>query len=161
MPVAMLICGYTSLDLSAGIVVLIMAESSLNTKIKPYQFEPTDVSGYSDNEDDSSSESETDIREQASFTERLGTMDWCECAKCSPMPSGIECQCCREMEGIDERLTEHRGGLQCITDHEQFKVVCLNKDVLYTALVTVKSVCSDSLRLTMANRYRQLINADL
>ena len=68
-PAAMLICGYTSLDLSAGIVVLIMAESSLNTEIIPYQFEPTDVSGYSDNEDDSSSESETDIREQASFTE--------------------------------------------------------------------------------------------
>ena len=102
--------GYTSLDLSVGIVVLIMAESSLNTEIKPYQFKPTDVSGYSDNDDDSS-QSETDIREQASFTERLGTMDWCECAKCSPMPSGIECQCCREMEGIDEQLTEHGGGL--------------------------------------------------
>ena len=54
---------FTSLDLSAGIVVLIMAESSLNTEIIPYQFEPMDVSGYSDNEDDSSSESETDIRE--------------------------------------------------------------------------------------------------
>ena len=152
MPAAMLICGYMSLDLSAGIVVLIMAESSLNTETKPYQFEPTDVSGYSDNADDNSSESETDIREQASFTERLGTMDWCKCAKCLPMPSGIECQCCREMEGIDERLKEHRGSLQCITAHEQFKVVCPNKDVLYTALVTMKSVRGDSLRLPLANR---------
>ena len=130
-----------------------MAESSLNTEIKPYQFEPTDVSGYSDNEDNSS-KSETDIREQASFMERLGTIDWCECTKCSPMPSGIECQCCREMEGIDKRLTEHGGSLQCITDHKQFKVVCLNKDVLYTALVTMKSVRDDSLRLPLANRYK-------
>ena len=77
------------------------------------------------------------------------------------MPSGIECQCCREMEGIDKRLTEHGGGLQCIMDHEQFKVVCLNKDILYTALVTMKSVRGDSLRLPLANRHRQLINADL
>ena len=88
-------------------------------------------------------------------------MDWCKCTKCSPMPSGIEYQCCREMEGIDERLTEHGGGLQCIKDHEQFKVVCLNKDVLYTALVTMKSVRGDSLRLPLANRNRQLLNADL
>jgi len=78
-----------------------MAESSADTEIRPYQFDPTDVSGYNEHEDDSS-ESETDRREQASFTKCLGTLDWCECAKCSPMPSGIECQCCREMEGIDE-----------------------------------------------------------
>ena len=70
MAAAMLMCGYKSLDLSAGIVVLIMAESSLNTKIKPYQLEPLGVLGYSDSED-GSSKSETDIREQASFTERL------------------------------------------------------------------------------------------
>jgi len=64
-----------------------MAESSADTEIRPYQFEPRDVSGYSEHEDDSS-ESETDIREQASFMERLGTLDWCECVKCSPMSSG-------------------------------------------------------------------------
>ena len=40
----------------------IMVES---TGIKPYQFKPTDVSGYNDDDDDSS-ESETDIREQIS-----------------------------------------------------------------------------------------------
>ena len=80
------------------------------------------------------------------------------------MPSGIEFQCCREMEGIDEQPTEHGGDIQYITD-EQFKVVCLNidniyidiiyglnKDVLYTALVTMKSVRGDSLRLPLANR---------
>jgi len=123
-----------------------MAES---TEIKPYQFKPTDVSGYSDDDDDSS-ESETDIREQASFTERLGTVDWCECVKCSP---SIECQCCREMEGIADQLTDDGAILQCIKDHEQFKVVCLNKDVLYTALVMMKSVHGDTLCLPLANRY--------
>jgi len=38
-----------------------MAESSVNTEIKPYQFDPMDVPSYSDNEDNSS-ELETDIR---------------------------------------------------------------------------------------------------
>ena len=90
MPATMLICDNTSLDQNAHTVALIMAES---TEIRPYQFKPTDVSDYGDEEEDSS-ESEIDIREQASFTECLGTTDWCECTKCSPMPSGIECQCC-------------------------------------------------------------------
>ena len=86
-----------------------MAESSSNVgsgnEIKPYQFEPVHAMGYSDSEDDSS-ESETEIREQASFTECLGTTDWCECTKCTPMPSGIECQCCRETDEVKERPTE-------------------------------------------------------
>ena len=30
----------------------------------------------------------------------------CKCARCSPMSSGIECQCCHETEGIVERLKE-------------------------------------------------------
>ena len=45
-----------------------MAEKETSTKISPYRFEPASVSNYTD-EDSSSSESETDIREQASFTE--------------------------------------------------------------------------------------------
>ena len=79
----------------------------------------------------SSSESETDIRKQTSFTKRLVSISWCECAKCTAMPSGIECQCFKEIEGICKRIAENN----CITEHEQFKVVCLNKDVLYTALL--------------------------
>ena len=110
-----------------------MAES---TEIKPYQFEPSTVANYSDEESDSG-ESDTDVREQASFTERLGRMDWCSCANCIPMPRGIECQCCREMDSIQERLME-REEISCITSHDQFAVVCLNKDVLYTALVMIK-----------------------
>ena len=69
-----------------------MAEGGRYEAVKPYQFEPVVDSDYSDNEDDTS-ESETDIREQASFTERLGRIDWCSCTKCTPMSSGIECRC--------------------------------------------------------------------
>jgi len=81
MPAAMLICSYTLLDRNAHIVALVMVEG---TKIRPYHFKPTDVSGYGD-EEEKSSKLETDIREEANFTKHLGTTDWCGCTKCSPM----------------------------------------------------------------------------
>ena len=48
-----------------------MAEGGRDEAIKPYWFELLADSDYSDNED--TSELETNIREQASFTERMGT----------------------------------------------------------------------------------------
>ena len=77
-------------------------------------------------DDSSNSESEMDIREQASFMERLASTSWCECTKCTAMPSGIECQCCKEMEGVSEHMAENEI-YNCITEHEEFKVVCLKK----------------------------------
>lgn len=131
--------------------LLIMAESTLSAEIEPYQFEPTTVSCYSD-EDSNSDESDADVREQASFTERLGKIDWCSCLRCIPMPRGIECQCCREMDAVHERLVE-REEINCITSHDQFSVVCLNKDVLYTALVMMNRERCEPVRLPLSNRY--------
>ena len=105
-----------------------MAESESASKVLPYRFEPASVSNYSDNED-STSESETDIRKQASFMERLWSISWCECTKYSTMSSGIKCQCCREIESAVEHIAENES-YHCITDHEQFKIVYLNKNIL-------------------------------
>ena len=127
-----------------------MAEGETTSKIVPYHFEPVSVSNYSD-QDTSSSESESDIREQASFTKRLGSTSWCECAKCAPMPSDIKCQCCKEMEGVVEHVAENESHL-CITDHEQFKVVCLNKNILYIALVMMNTIRGDPVSLPLPNR---------
>ena len=49
-----------------------MAEGGRDKAIKPYWFELLADSDYSDNKEDTS-ELETNIREQASFTERMGT----------------------------------------------------------------------------------------
>ena len=49
-----------------------MAEGGRNKAVKPYWFELLADSDYSDNEEDTS-ELKTNIREQASFTERMGT----------------------------------------------------------------------------------------
>ena len=88
----------------------------------------------------------------ASFMERLGSTSWCECTKFSTMLSGIKCQCCREMESAVERIAENES-YYCITDHEQFKILCLNKDVLYTALVMMNTVRGDPISLPLPNRY--------
>ena len=57
-----------SLDLTGSSFhnTIAMAEVETSSEIVPYRFEPVSVSNYSD-PDTSSSKSETDIREQASF----------------------------------------------------------------------------------------------
>ena len=67
------------------------------------------------------------------------------------MPSDTECQCCQEMEGVVEHVAE-KESYQHITDHNQFKVVCLNKDVLFTALVTMNTIRGDPVSLLLPNR---------
>ena len=69
------------------------------------------------------------------------------------MPCKIECQCCREMDSMHERLVE-RDEISCITSHSQFSVVCLNKDVLYTALVMINR---EPVQLPLSNRYARVI----
>ena len=69
-----------------------------------------------------------------------------------PMPRGIECQCCHEMDNTQERLMEWEE-IGCITNHDQFAVVCLNKDVLYTGLVMINRERSEPVRLPLSNRY--------
>ena len=55
--------------------LLIMVESTLSTEIEPYQFKPMTAACYSD-EDNNSDQSDTDVREQASFMEYLEKVDW-------------------------------------------------------------------------------------
>ena len=56
------------------------------------------------------------------------------------------------MEGVSERMAENEI-YNYITEHEQFKVVCLNEDVLYTALVMMNTIRGDPLTLPLPNRY--------
>ena len=65
---------------------------------------------------------------------------------------GMECLCCREMEAAAKRVAANES-YQYITDHKQFNVVCLNKDVLYTALVMMNMTRGDPLSILLLNRY--------
>ena len=111
-----------------------LAKETECSDIVPYQFEPTEMSINDDSED---SESDFDD-DHASFMDILGHTSWCSCAKCTLMPRVVECFCCKEIETVCERLEGSDSA--CITEVEQFKVVCLDKDVLYTALVTMHTV---------------------
>ena len=125
-----------------------MAESSVignNDVIRPYNFELDGMWSTSEESDSDVNDSDS----QASFTERLGHNSWCSCAKCVPMPCAIECTCCRELPEVEERFEESG---TCVTSLEAFKVVCLDKDVLYTALVTMHTVQGDEVEKPISNR---------
>ena len=111
-----------------------MAEGSVTHNgdiIVPYNFEPDGLWSSSEESDSDDNDS------QASFTERLGNTSWCSCAKCVAKPRAIELTCCRELSEVEERLEESS---TCIISMEVFKTVCLDKDVLYTSLVTLHTV---------------------
>ena len=80
------------------------------------------------------------------------SISWCECAKCTAIPSGIECQCCIEIEDVSKYLADNVK-YSCITEYEQFRVLCLNKDVLFTALIMMNTIGGDLLNLPLPNRY--------
>jgi len=65
------------------------------------------------------------------------------------MPRAVECNCRREVAEVEEQL---EGGDSCITTLEVFQRVCLDKDVLYTSLVTMNTVRGDEVKLPISNR---------
>ena len=65
------------------------------------------------------------------------------------LPHTIECTCCREFPEVKEHFGE---GIVCVTSLEVFKTVCLNKDVLYTALVTMYTVRGNEVETPTINR---------
>ena len=50
---------------------------------------------------------------------------------------------------MEERFEESGS---CVTSIESFKTVCLDKDVLYTALVTMYTVQGDKVKKPISNR---------
>ena len=124
-----------------------MAESNVTGDsgvIVPYNFEPDGL--WSSSEE---SDSDDSAGNQASFMKRLGNTSWCSCVKCVPMQRAIECTCCRELPEVEERFEESGS---CVTSLESFTTVCLDKDVLYTALVTMHTVRGDKVKKPISNR---------
>ena len=65
------------------------------------------------------------------------------------MPHAVECVCCRELLEVVECLEDSDG---CVTCLETFKTICLDKDVLYTALVMIYTVRGDEVEIPINNR---------
>ena len=123
-----------------------MAESSVaadSDVILPYRFEPDSLWSSSEESDSNDTDS------QASFTERLGNTFWCSCVKYLPMPRAVEGICCRKLLEVLEHLEGSDGCVMCL---ETCKTVCLDKDVLYTALVKMHTVRGDEVETLISNR---------
>ncbi|XP_041459017.1 P2X purinoceptor 7-like [Lytechinus variegatus] len=66
--------------------------------------------------------------------DRMANNHWCTCGNCVPIDQPIQCRCCKEIANCN-RLMEGDDDIPCITTHEDFNKVCLEKAVLRTALV--------------------------
>ena len=65
------------------------------------------------------------------------------------MPHAIECTCCHELSEVEERLEESSTYIASV---EAFKTACLDKDVLYTSLVSMHTVRGDEVKTPISNR---------
>ncbi|KAJ7376155.1 hypothetical protein OS493_036629 [Desmophyllum pertusum] len=97
-------------------------------QIQPFQLEPE----YSSDEDipNHEEEEEEDVLVSEMNSCRLKNTSLCLCGHCTDMPSQKECLCCKELKNIAEDL-------HCVTQHGNFSPVCLNRDVLWTALASL------------------------
>ena len=94
-----------------------------------YSKEELDQMGiYEKDQDEESDESE----EEEADSSRMENLHWCTCGECSLMPSLIESKCCRECPNL---LEDKLNQVKCITQHEEFSILCLNPIVLNTAFV--------------------------
>ena len=100
--------------------------------IIPYQFEPV----YNPGEPIEGEESESSEEETTNPTHRRSdtSVSWCSCGKCAMMEREKECLCCKEIENITSKLPD---SASCITELDAFATVCLDTDVLRTALVAI------------------------
>ena len=119
--------------------------------LAPYQFEPEETSDEnesSESEDDSDEDEEEDIQE-----ERRGNTNWCKCSSCKRELRGIDSLCCTEVAAINEEKFE---GKKCITEAEEFGLLCCNKAVLKNVLVGLHETRGDPLEKDSEIKNRSL-----
>ena len=109
--------------------------------IEPYLFEPLmtteelrDLRERMGNDEERVHEENRDHPE-----DRIGHNRWCLCGNCPSMPTAKEAICCKEIS----EATDKMGSNVCITIHPSFNLVCLDREVLRTALVAMSDVRFD------------------
>ena len=116
--------------------------------VQPFQFEPI----YPPGKEPVDSEEERDEGDgEANFDIRVGNTKWCICGgNCVPMSTTVECFCCQELEALNQKFDE--SGVECITNHTKFRIVCLDTDMLNTALVAIHNARCNPLPGPIKNR---------
>ena len=125
--------------------------TNLNEHLKPYNYEPScqprkDFISNSENDEDSDVSSDSNQEHS-----RKGYTNWCACGHCRAMETEIENFCCRD---TNKALDNYFEGHKCITESEGFKMVCLSKPVLDTALSVFNHFRGDSIENIDNKSYR-------
>ena len=126
---------------------------------RAYAFEPVIASPdeHSKNEDSNSSiSSDSDSQVLDGEPEkgpRFHNLSWCHCAHCSvnTLNYDWECVCCREIGAIQHRIELEENPLSCITLNHHFSVLCIDKEVLDTFLLSMADVKAETLIWPMSN----------
>ena len=117
--------------------------------LRPYSFEPhRDTDTMQIDESNSTSDSENTEEDEDVPENRTEHINWCSCTHCSPMVTDKECKCCDEINEVARK----KDNLACITNHNSFDSVCLNREVLWTAMVCMKDVLANHIELPVTNR---------
>ena len=100
---------------------------------QPFQFEPTNSPGEEPTESEGESEREA---ESLSLSARVGNTEWWICGgNCVAITTANECFCCQELDALNRKFDEAM--IEYITGYSNFRIVCLDIDVLHTALVAI------------------------
>ena len=106
-----------------------MAES-----IEPYQFEPLlDIDDLEASSEETVGNEEENNSLEVSVEVRRGHNHWCSCGRYPIMTTERESVCCKEIREVLNKMASSA----CITIHPNFETVCLNEEVLETALVAM------------------------
>ena len=125
--------------------------TNLNEHLKLYNYEPScqprkDFISNSENDKDSGVSSDSN-QERSS----KGNTNWLACGHCRVMETEIESVCCRDTNEAPHNYFE---GHKCITKSEGFKMVCLSKPVLDTALSVFNHFRGESIKNIDNKSYR-------
>ncbi|KAL7388664.1 hypothetical protein ABVT39_018700 [Epinephelus coioides] len=115
--------------------------------IQPFQFEPERHASEEDNTENIQEEHE-DVVDEQRHEVRVGQNSWCQCGNCISMTTERESMCYQELQflsaAVQVKHTEMMltsliivEDIPCITAHDNFGTVCLNRDVLWAALVSL------------------------
>ena len=113
-------------------------ELELESGYEEYKYEPEYTEeelrktgiNFSDGESSSVSSSSCSDDQDS----RLENLHWCSCSCCviTLTMNREEAVCCREYNNL---LHDKLDGIKCITFHEEFKTLCLNRIVLETSAI--------------------------
>ncbi|KAK2548725.1 hypothetical protein P5673_030958 [Acropora cervicornis] len=65
------------------------------------------------------------------------------------MATADECFCCQKLDASNKKF---KSMIECITKHSKFRIVCVEHDVLFTALVAINDARCNLLPDPMENR---------